>query len=223
MVFRSYTKKFFAYAAHSETVTILGMKPTHPATGYGYIEYNMLSNKDGFFDVTNFHEKPSKRVAQEYLELGSVLWNICMFGGSVSVFIQEYGRYAPSIFNAMKRYIEGSGSYADIEKTSIDYAVLEKSEHVTVLPVAFPWCDVGNLSVFLSLKGACAEAQETVIQYDAHNNLVDVPGLVALVGVDDLCIVQKNGVLMVVHQNAAEKVKNALAQCKNRCMLWSYV
>ena len=98
---------------------------------------------------------------------------------------------------------------------SIDYAVMEKSKNVSVLPVDFSWWDVGNIEVFLSLKKRYGSSISDVITVDAHNNLTDVPGKrVALVGVDDLCVVETDDVLLITKRGKAERVKAAVKLLK---------
>ena len=222
-VYRSYIEKFYAHAPTHNDITIFGLRPTYPATGYGYIEYNTLSERGGFFTVTKFHEKPSESTAKGYLECGTMLWNIGMFGGAVSSFVREFCAHAPDVFDAVYEHVRDGAPYSAIRKVSVDYAVLEKSNHITVLPVAFPWCDVGNVRVFLSLQENLCDKQTRVVQHEAHNNLVSAPGLVALVGVKNLCVVQKDGILLIVHQDAAEGVKQVVAQCKENSDLRHYI
>lgn len=222
-VFRSYVEKFYIYN-NCNVITLFGVRPTYAATGYGYIEYNTLTDQNGFFVVSKFHEKPSEDVAKEYLALGTVLWNMGMFGGSVSSFIKEYQRYAPDIFNALQAHICRGASYSDIRKVSIDYVVLEKSNCVVVLPVAFPWCDVGNIRVFLSLQNAFALDKSPVISHKSKNNLVKTEkGVIALLGVDNLCVVQRGDVILIANQDYTEEVKYIVEQCKKSPQFNVYV
>jgi mannose-1-phosphate guanylyltransferase len=207
-----------AFSRDHDHITLLGVKPTYPATGYGYIEY---ASDDANADelqpckVKRFREKPSADVAQQYLEAGNMLWNIGMFCGKVSVFMHEFKQEAPDIFDSMVRYIKGEGTFDQIKADSIDYAVMEKSHNISVLPVSFSWCDVGNLEIFLTIKEQHGVREQNCITVQSKNNLIDVPGkLVALIGVEDLCIVETEHALLLAKRGEAEKVRAIVKQLK---------
>lgn len=201
------------HAKNQDDIVLLGLEPTYPATGYGYIEFDdrELHNRQAPYRVTHFREKPSFDVAQQYLQEGNKLWNIGIFIAQAQAFIQEYKKAAPDMYEAMEQYLLGKASFNDIPKDSIDYAVMERSKKVSVLPVDFAWCDVGNIEVFLTLKQEYSTLNSNFVSIDSKNNLVDVPGkTVALVGVHDLCIVEVDGALLITKRDAAEKVRGVV-------------
>jgi mannose-1-phosphate guanylyltransferase len=204
-------------ASRKNQIILLGVKPTYPATGYGYIEFDE-SDLQPPFPIKKFHEKPALAIAQKYIESGSMLWNIGMFCGKASVFIHEYKKFAPEIYHGVVDYCTGKADYDDVKSDSIDYAVMEKSKKISVLPVDFDWCDVGNIEVFLSIKKQAGSlSEEKVIQTHSSNNLVDVPKkLVALIGVHDLCIVETDEVLLITSREEAEKVRDIVKQIKHK-------
>jgi mannose-1-phosphate guanylyltransferase len=156
-------------------------------------------------------------VAEEYIKQSTMLWNIGMFCGKVSVFLDEFKKYAPELYHSVVHSVQHNDAFEKVPSISVDYALIEKSDHTWVLPVDFSWCDVGNVKTFLSLKQQENKQDEKVVSYNANNNLVDVPGkLVALVGVDDLCIIQSNDVLLIVHSSEAENVSAIVKQLKNQ-------
>lgn len=211
--FREFVTHAIDHAKSHDDIVLLGLEPTHPATGYGYIEFDdrELHNQQAPYRVTHFREKPSFDVAQQYLQEGNKLWNIGIFIAQAHTFIQEYKKAAPDIYESMERYIHGKASYNDVPKDSIDYAVMERSKHVSVLPVDFAWCDVGNIEVFLTLKQEYSTLNSNFVSIDSKNNLVDVPGrTVALVGVHDLCVVEVEGALLITKRDAAEKVRGVV-------------
>jgi mannose-1-phosphate guanylyltransferase len=129
--------------------------------------------------------------------------------------MNEFKTTAPLMFDGVQRYLNNQDSYQSIISDSIDYAVLERSRKVSVLPVDFSWCDVGNIEVFLSLKQQYNTLDANFISVDSHNNLVDVPSrLVALVGVDDLCIVEVDDALLITKRKAAEEVRGIVKLLK---------
>lgn len=208
--FREFLATSIDYAAMHEDIVLLGMEPTHPATGYGYIEFAAQDalSKEAPYHVTHFREKPSLEVAQQYMQEGNKLWNIGIFVGRAALFMQEYAKAVPDMYQAMEGYLNGLNSYNDVPKDSIDYAVMERSKNISVLPVNFAWCDVGNIDVFLTLKQQYSTLNANFVSIDAKNNLIDVPGkTVALVGVHDLCIVEVEGALLITKREQAEKVR----------------
>ena len=138
-----------------------------------------------------------------------------MFVSKVSVFIDEFKNVAPDLYQEVMRYQEGNSKYEDITSISVDCAVIERSNKVWVLPVDFSWCDVGNVNIFLSIKQKDSSRLSHVISVESHNNLIDVEDkLVALVGVDDLCVVETADALLILKRDDAEKVRSVVAQLK---------
>lgn len=214
--FADYLQNAINFVSSHRKITLLGVEPTYPATGYGYIEYDDNDHVKGPFEVLKFREKPSAEVAQQYLEKGNMLWNISIFCAQASVFLEEFKLYAPEIYYGVQAYRKGEKLYEKIKAESIDYAVMEHSKNVCVLPVDFSWCDVGNIEVFLSLKQQYNTLDNNFIAIDSHNNLVDVPKkLVALVGVEDLCIVETEDSLLITKRDKAERVRSIVKLLKS--------
>ena len=212
--FRNYLHKALMYAHRFDQMVLLGVEPTYAATGYGYIEYDSSPNQSDIFAINRFHEKPSLRLAQNYIKQSNMLWNIGMFCGNLQFFIKQYQSFAPDIYKAVCDFMKNEKFYEEIESISIDYAVIEKSNKVSVQPVDFAWCDVGNVDVFLSIKQQESKMSKA-IEINARDNLVDVPGkLVALVGVSDLCVVETEDALLITKRSEAEKVRAVVAQLK---------
>ncbi len=208
-----------AFAISHEAIALLGAKPTRPATGYGYIEYlsEHVDAATGLHRVKKFHEKPSQEIAQEYIKQTTMLWNIGIFAAQVAVFLHEFKIHAPKLYQTIFDAFHQNTSFNGVPSISIDYALIERSTCVWVLPVDFSWCDVGNVSTFLSLKQQTGGLTEKLLTHNASNNLVDVPDkLVALVGVDNLCVVQTEDVLLILHSNEAENVRSIVDQLKKQ-------
>ncbi len=216
-VFLRDLEKTATYAEQHNAIALLGIKPTTAATGYGYIEYDPKDTHT-LHKVLKFREKPSQEKAEQYVTAGNFLWNTGMFCGKVSTFIQEFEKHAPHILAQVRAFMAGKGEYSDIEKISFDHAVMEKSNATCVLPATFKWSDVGNLDIFLTLQGKTQEASKNVFTLNAHNNLVDTTNkekCIALIGVDDLCIVDTPDALLVAKRADVEKVKNILQQIRD--------
>lgn len=214
---RNFLEHAVDHARETEEIVLLGVEPTYPSTAYGYIAFDkeVVMNHNAPYKVTHFREKPSYELAEQYLDEGNNLWNIGVFCARASTFMHEFSVTAPLMFEGVQRYLNNQDSYQSIVSDSIDYAVLERSRKVSVLPVDFSWCDVGNIEVFLSLKQQYNTLDANFISVDSHNNLVDVPGrLVALVGVDDLCIVEVDDALLITKRKAAEEVRGIVKLLK---------
>ncbi len=202
------------YSQEHDSIQLFGIKPSYAATGYGYIEYLEEQKASTFFSINRFHEKPTLKLAQQYIVRPNMLWNIGMFCAKVSVLIDQFERWAPSLYDSMNKYKSKEIPYNQIESISIDHAVIEKSNHIFVQPVKFSWCDVGNIDIFLSLKNNVQKVKPIMI--NASNNLIDVPNkLVAIIGVDDLCVVETNDALLITKRSEAEKVRAVVKELKN--------
>ena len=204
----------YTFAQANDHIVLLGVRPTFPATGYGYIEFEHSEDKE-VYPVARFHEKPSLKLAESYILQQNMLWNICMFCAKVSVFLEEFQKITPELYQQVQAFMAGKIDYAAIESISIDYALIEKSNHVSVVPVSFSWCDVGNIHTFLSIENQFHTLKKP-IEIDAKNNLIDVPyKTVAIIGVDDLCVVETEDALLITKRDDAEKVRNVVKELKN--------
>jgi mannose-1-phosphate guanylyltransferase len=210
----NYLDTALSFVHKNKCISLFGMQPTRPETGFGYIEFNRnQTDLTPFYMVKKFHEKPNKITAEDYLTKGTFAWNITMFCAPVQVILSECQRVCPELVAQVQNVIAGVKDYAQIDSIAIEPALMERSHAIWVLPVSFEWYDVGNVGVFLSLNKALAV--QKLVQVDAKNNIVDVSDkLVALVGVDDLCIVQTDDALLVTRRNDAEKVRHVVQYLK---------
>ena len=209
-------------AAEDNLVTF-GITPTFAETGFGYIE------AEGF-DVKAFHEKPNLQTAQEYLEAGNYYWNSGMFMFKAGVFLEELKKYAPAVYeSSLEAYNKSQKSeenlirikhedMLNIPEDSIDYAVMEKSTKVKVVPSSIDWSDVGSFdALFEELPKD--ENNNTLtdkhIAIDSKNNLVYAKEkYVATVDVQDLIIVDTGDALLVSKKGSSQKVKEVVKEIK---------
>lgn len=198
-------QKIADFAQTSNGIVLMGLRPTSPATGYGYIEYK--NDTQTIHQVTRFHEKPSLERAQEYIKQPNMLWNIGVFCAHVKTFLVAFKESAPTVLQSVTAFLHGTkDAYAQSPHISIDYAILEKNKNVYVLPASFEWSDVGNLETFLSLRSVAQPVD--IISIESKNNLVSSTSkIVALVGVEDLCVVQTTDALLIVKRSEVERVK----------------
>ena len=208
-------KQAEALAREGNLVTF-GIRPEYAEIGFGYIEAEGL-------DVKAFHEKPDATRAQMYVNAGNYYWNSGMFCFKAGIFLDELKVYAPDIFNASlkayknaKQRSESIGgivriSHEDmmkIPKDSIDYAVMEKSKNVKVLPSDIGWSDLGN---FESLESVLP-SNKSIIEIDAENNFIVASKKVAMIDVEDLIVVDTPDALLVSKKGASQKVKEVVEQ-----------
>lgn len=189
--------------AKQDYLVTFGIKPNKPETGYGYIEY------DGN-DVLSFREKPNLETAKEFLKKGNFLWNSGIFCFKASVYLEELFRFEPKVFRASKEVFDSAvdGLLSEelslkIPSKSIDYAVMERSERIKVLPSNFVWSDMGSydsLYDYLKLKGH---------QVDTNGNMViGTSKSVSFLGVKDTVLVHTDDAILVVQKDSAQDVKH---------------
>ena len=221
----------FAAAGAAEVMVTIGIKPTEPATGFGYIqraEQWKSFNRRPVFRVQRFVEKPQQAVAESYLAAGDYLWNAGMFVWSVPVVEKALAQHAPELDSALKpirlalaqkRSLTGvlKKVYPTLPKISVDYALLEKSTNVVVLPSSFDWDDVGAwpaVAKHLTPDGAGNVSRGLVVVEQGRNNLVFSEGkhLVTVLGLDDLIVVHTADATLVCPKSKAQDIKALLKQ-----------
>ena len=224
----------FDLASRGQVIVTIGIKPTEPATGYGYIHVgNELPPPSGvkkykttFFKAEKFVEKPDYNTAQEYLNSGQYRWNAGMFIWSFVTVTQGLEKHQPEMAAACHRWFEAAKSsakltkvlakeYPEIKKISIDYALLEKAQNVVVADGSFEWDDLGSWTALArhikpDAEGNCAVAD--FIHVDAARNIIfdartknRTP--IAVVGLRDSILVQTDDAVMLAHKSQAQKVK----------------
>lgn len=212
--------------AQQGKVVMFGIQPEHPETGYGYIE------ADGQH-VLSFVEKPVFEKAQEYVDSGRFLWNSGMFCFQAGVLLQEMEHHSPDILLATKSCVEqsrlatGKGftqleldstSFSLVPDNSIDYAVIEKSTHVAVVPCSIGWSDIGSWTALSDLSEANTEGN----RIEGEALLCDVTNcyirskdrMVGAVGIENLLIIDTPDALLVADRSRAQDVKHIYAQLK---------
>lgn len=220
-------------AAEGYLVTF-GLKPEYPETGFGYIEH------EGEM-VVSFKEKPDALTAQKYMECGRYLWNSGMFCFRAGVFLEELGRYNPGVLDACRHVIAQSGKTGDIKperqamehipSISVDYAVMEKSRKIRVVPCSIGWNDLGSFDSLYDFSkkdpaGNALLGQDSGVMLNSQNNLVFTQNReVALVDVDNLLVVDTPDALVVCKRGSSQKVKDVVGvlQQKNPPLLKDHI
>jgi mannose-1-phosphate guanylyltransferase/mannose-6-phosphate isomerase len=215
--------------AERDLLVTFGIKPTYPETGFGYIERGEPVAGTAGFTVARFTEKPSADVAAGMLKSGRFYWNSGMFCFRADAFVAQLGQHAPEILEQARQCWEGArieGERADLPPElfdrlpdiSIDYAVMEKSSRVAVIPASFAWSDVGSWTAVSALTTGDANgnrAQGECIFVDSANCYVQSSGrMVAAVGLDGVMIVDTPDALLVAHHDHVQDVKKVAQQLK---------
>ena len=220
--FHACTRAALTLAETGKLVTY-GVVPTHPETGYGYIEKGAALG--GGFEVNRFVEKPDAARAQTYLESGRYLWNSGMFVFKASHYLRELERFAPAILKACQAAMDAakedmtfmrveSAVFEACPADSVDYAVMEKTTDAVVVPLDAGWSDVGSWSALweVSPKDAAGNVLlgDVVALGSTHNYVSASNRLVATVGVQDLVVVETKDAVLVAHKSKVQDVKKVV-------------
>lgn len=212
----------FDFCEKDNALMTLGIQPTFPNTGFGYIEYDK-SDANPVKKVSQFREKPDYETAKEFLKSGNFLWNAGIFIWSAKSIIQAFETYQPQMYalfmlgygaynsDLEKVFIEEN--YAESENISIDYAVMEKAPNVFVLPATFDWNDLGTWgSLYEKLpkdNQLNAIVNASVVLENASNNIIrtDAKKLIVIDGLNDYIIVDKEDVLLIYPKGKEQEIK----------------
>ncbi|HLP19051.1 MAG TPA: mannose-1-phosphate guanylyltransferase [Chitinophagales bacterium] len=208
----------------------IGVKPTKPSTGYGYIQFEDDKAQEEFFKVKTFTEKPTLDIAKTFLESGDFLWNSGMFVWKAKTLLRAVVKYLPEIAEAFRegnkhydtpteaQFIQGA--YSQCTNISIDYGVMEKADNVYTIPAQFGWSDIGSWDSLYEVYehdylGNAVSGQNVKV-YDSSNNMVMVPKdkLVVLQGLEDYCVIDTGDVLLVCKRSNEQEIKQITVDLK---------
>ena len=220
-----------AALARRGSLVAFGLRPTAPVTGYGYIRCGAaIGGLERAFEVAEFVEKPDLGRASEYVASGRYFWNSGMFVFTARRYLEELGRLAPEILAATRRALEkgapdldfrrlDAAEFAACPSDSVDYAVMERTHGACVVTADFGWSDVGSWAALWEIGGK--DRDGNIVRGDVY--LDGVSGsylraesrLVAVVGVDDLIVVETDDAVLVAHKDRAQDVKQAVEHLKS--------
>ncbi len=228
--FRKITLQSLDFVEHIKALVTLGIKPTHPNTGYGYIQHEPLAVADGIYRVKTFTEKPNLELARTFLASGDFLWNAGIFVWKVKNVIKAFEQYQPEmfeLFDTEKEHFntpeEGNAInriYPLCTNVSIDFAIMEKADNVYVIPSSFGWSDLGTWnSAYDNFEKdylGNAVSGENVIIIDSTRCMVAAPNekLLVLQGLDDFIIVDTKDVLLICQKEKEQSIKEYVAEVK---------
>ena len=223
-------KQCFDFCAQENALLTLGIQPTFPNTGFGYIEFDK-QDTNSIKKVSQFREKPDYETAKSFLASGNFLWNGGIFIWSVQAITAAFEAYQPEMFQL---FMQGWSAYAtqaesafiatyypEASNVSIDYAVMEAAPNVYVLPATFDWNDLGTWgSLHEKLDKDVnnnAVVNATVLLQNTSSNIISTAKdkLVIIDGLHDFIVVDKDNVLLIYPKSKEQEIKGIVAQLKN--------
>ncbi len=236
-VFLKAVERGVRVAREQNALVTIGISPTHPETGYGYIQFNdgpanNPYHAEGVYRVRTFAEKPNYETAMRFLKSGDFLWNSGMFVWKASVILDELARHMPEMCEQLSHVVPAMGTpgfdaalelaYGVIRGTSIDYGVMEKASNVFVVRGEFGWSDVGSWDEVVRLTPVDGQGnvhKGTVVSKDANGNYVDAGDrVVATIGVDDLVVVATDDAVLVCRKGRSQDVKEIVDYLRRKQM-----
>jgi mannose-1-phosphate guanylyltransferase len=230
--FLSIMESAFLTAKQKDAIVTVGIEPTHPETGYGYIHFNSnvktADKANLVHPVFGFKEKPNKETAEEFVQSGDYLWNSGMFIWSVETINDAFLKYQPEMYSLAKSELKNdSGSptleqlvsfFSACKSVSVDYAIMENAEKVFVVPGSFGWNDVGSWSAVYDIaeknsEGNVIQSSNAIVVGSKNSYISSKNGkLIALVGMEDTAVIETEDAILVCNLNASQDVKKVVEQ-----------
>jgi mannose-1-phosphate guanylyltransferase len=228
--FQAIALKALDFVENIKALVTLGIQPTHPNTGYGYIQYEGLEVAKEVFKVKTFTEKPDVEIAKSFIESGDFLWNAGIFAWKISSILAAFEKYQPEmyeLFDQEKMHFNTPAEKTAIQKIypqctniSIDIAIMEKANNVYVMPASFGWSDLGTWnSAYENMEKdylGNAVASDNVIVIDATKCMINSPKdkLVLVQGLDDFIVIDTKDVLLICSRDKEQSIKEYVAEVK---------
>ncbi|MCA1990763.1 MAG: mannose-1-phosphate guanylyltransferase [Coleofasciculus sp. S288] len=203
-------------ASTEAAIVTLGITPTHPSTGYGYIEQGEQAGTYGglpVYKVSRFTEKPDRQTAEIFLGTGRFSWNSGMFIFRAGVVLNELRTHAPEIMGLLEE--KGVEAYSQLPKKSIDYALMEKTQLAYVLPASFGWDDLGDWNAIERLlKGDAANVELAKhVGLDTQGAILYATGedeVIVTIGLEDVVVVRDRNVTLIVKKDRTQEIKQVV-------------
>lgn len=203
---------------HANYVMAVGIHPTSPNTGYGYIQLGQkiaTLNRQAIYRADSFKEKPDQTTAEEYLESGQYLWNASYFVFNGAYMAAAYDRLAPELAKKLKNYLTSrvGAEYETIDKTqNLDQVIIEHLNDLAVLPAEMQWSDIGDWAALHEILAEHQKSSAVAVGEHIGNNTENtlVMGgnkLIATVGVKDIVVIDTDDVILICDRNSAQDVK----------------
>jgi mannose-1-phosphate guanylyltransferase len=218
------------YATQNNVLLTMGIKPTRPDTGYGYIQFSSKAGTNAEIKkVKTFTEKPEIEMARHFVHSGEFLWNSGMFIWKLHTFIEVFEKYMPeefTLFNEAEDQMDTPAEqkiiediYQEVHNVSIDIGVMEKADNVFVILADFGWSDLGTWgSLYDELKNGKPNSVvgKNVLMYDSHHCMVHMPKdkLVVIQGLENCIVAESNGVLLICKMEDEQKIKHLVNEVR---------
>ena len=212
------------FTVSGKRIVTVGIKPTRPETGYGYIAAGQREGDGPLLKVDSFREKPVLEVAKEYLAAGNYLWNAGIFVWNIDTITESIREFNPDLAQKMDRMAEAFGTSCEAEtideifptcqKISIDYAVMEKADYIYTVPGDFGWSDVGTWGSLWTLlphdQDGNAVVGENIHLNECKRCIVHAPGAssVVLQGLEDCIVVERGGRMLICRLSEEQRIKD---------------
>lgn len=223
-LFRDTLVRAASEAVQQDALVTLGIPPFSPNTAYGYLKYDVNSVRNGVYRVASFKEKPDLETAKRYLLNGNYLWNSGMFIWRVSEILKQMQEFLPENY-ALLTEIEAAigkpeqdkvllNSFTRMQTISVDFGIMERAKHVLVIPASFGWDDVGSWLALERVKAP--DARGNVVRGDVicvnstHNIISGSSKLIAMVGVDNMIVVDTDDALLLCDKDHTASIKQVL-------------
>jgi mannose-1-phosphate guanylyltransferase len=228
--FEEVCREALGFVNHLNALVTLGITPTYPNTGYGYIQHEGIEAAPLVYKVKTFTEKPNKELAETFIASGDFLWNAGIFIWQLKRIIDAFSKHMPEVYDLFssdadklntaeeKQAIETI--YPLCPSISIDFGIMEKADNVYVIPASFGWSDLGTWnSAWENMEKDYWEnavAGDTVMVVDAHKNVIHVPQgkLVLLQGLEDFIVVDTKDALLICQKEKEQEIKEYLTEVK---------
>ncbi len=220
------------FVSKNQAILTLGIKPSRPDTGYGYIQYLTQPVEENIYKVKTFTEKPTLEIAETFINSGDFLWNAGIFLSSAKTWIDAFETHLPELaelFMAGKKFYHTPNendyiarSYPLCSAISIDYGIIEKAANVFVIPSSFGWSDLGT---WRSVKEIAPKSDdgnviigENIINRDTKNCFVynSARGLIILQGVNDLMVVESDDAILICNMDQEQEVRLIVSDIKDK-------
>ena len=223
-------KKALAFVDHFNALVTIGVKPTNPNTGYGYIQHETIESAPDIYKVKTFTEKPNIELARTFIASGDFLWNAGIFTWKVKNILAAFEKFLPEVYDVFVAEKEKFNTaqeehaietiYPQCTNISVDFGVMEKADNVYLIPASFGWSDLGTWnSAWENMEKdyfGNAVSGKKVMAVDAKNCVVYVPDnkLVLLQGLDDFIVVDTKDVLLICKKEKEQEIKDYVAEIK---------
>lgn len=214
--------------AHDGFLVTLGIEPTYPSTGYGYIHLGRELGEASalrYFEVETFTEKPDLERAERFLEAGDYVWNSGMFIWHVDRILEEMARFMPALSHVLtdldatwqtsEYQLRLDELWPALKKETIDYGIMERAAHVAVIPVDIGWSDIGTWASVMDIYAGNAEGNVMfgdTVAVDTHDTMILAHGgrLIATIGIGDLIVVDTPDALLITRRDMSQRVRDII-------------